>query len=120
MFEYFIRGQPLKQFEKDIGKKLLNYEVSYHQFLKDGTILTDIIPTIECADEKFSGFLCLDENYLSSSLIIADPIGLYNTDIEILIQPCDPFIFSDCADEDEIYELIFTPNNLFQIFTKIS
>lgn len=69
VFEFLMNGEPLKIYEKRVGKTYLSYLVTYNYFYADGTTSADIIPTIECTDERFVGFLCFDEAAIKSKPI---------------------------------------------------
>ncbi len=40
-----------------------------------------------------------------------DPLSMTDTDLEIEILPCGPSVESNCASDQEVLDVIFTPYN---------
>lgn len=55
MFEMFMSGVPLKQYEKTVGKTFLTYSAYFEEFLSDGSVKTIEIPLVNCEHEDFKG-----------------------------------------------------------------
>lgn len=119
VFEFIVKGEPLKQYEKRVGKTYLTFLLTYNQFFPDGTSTSDILPIIECSNERFKGFLCFDDDSIKNRNIILKPLEMYSSNYEIIILPCNSDFEKNCASPEEIYSTIFIPVNYFQIFTKI-
>ncbi|KAL4471434.1 hypothetical protein ABPG74_008327 [Tetrahymena malaccensis] len=120
MMEMLINGQPLKQYEKQVNLVYLNYTVYYEVYYPNGTSNSTILQLSECLDQKFIGYLCIDQSAFEQNLdIFSNPLLQYSSDFAIQINYCDPTVTSNCASPDEITNLIFQQQNYFQLFTKI-
>ncbi|EAR94716.1 transmembrane protein, putative (macronuclear) [Tetrahymena thermophila SB210] len=120
IIEMLINGQPLKQYEQQVNKVYLNYSINYEQYYANGTSQITSLPISQCTDSNFTGYLCIDQSAFQQSLdIYNNPVAQVSSDYAININPCDNSTIPNCATYDEIYELIFQPQNYFQIFTKI-
>ncbi|KAL4471438.1 hypothetical protein ABPG74_008331 [Tetrahymena malaccensis] len=118
--EMLINGQPLKQYEKSVNQVYLNYTIYYEVYYPNGTSNTTVIQLSECTDSKFIGYQCIDLNSFQQSIdVFNNPIEQYSSDIAIQINQCDHTVTNNCASPEEISNLIFQPQNYFQIFTKI-
>ncbi|KAL4471431.1 hypothetical protein ABPG74_008324 [Tetrahymena malaccensis] len=120
MMEMLINGQPLKQYEKQVNKVFLNYNVYYEQYFQNGSSnFTSVILT-QCTDPQFTGYQCFDKSSFQYNMdIYNNPLHNISSDYSIQITPCDNSTVSNCATLDEINNLIFQPSNYFQIYTKI-
>ncbi|KAL4511656.1 hypothetical protein ABPG72_012501 [Tetrahymena utriculariae] len=120
IMEMLVNGQPLKQYEKSVNLVYLNYTVFYDVYYPNGTSNSTQIQLSECTDSKFQGYLCIDLSTFEQSLdIFSNPVQQYSSDFAIQISICDPTVTSNCASPDDINNLIFQPQNYFQLFTKI-
>ncbi|KAL4511654.1 hypothetical protein ABPG72_012499 [Tetrahymena utriculariae] len=120
IMEMLINGQPLKQYEKQVNKVFLNYNVYYEQYFQNGSSNYTNLKLTQCKDPKFSGYQCLDQSTFQYNMdIYNNPLQNISSDYSIQITPCDNTTVSNCATLDEINNLIFQPSNYFQIYTKI-
>ncbi|KAL4501018.1 hypothetical protein ABPG73_013756 [Tetrahymena malaccensis] len=120
IMEMLINGIPLKQYEQQVNKVYLNYTVYYEQYFTNGTSQFNTLPISQCTDSNLTGYLCIDKSAFQQNLdIYNNPVTQLTSDYSIQINPCDNTTISNCATYEEINELIFQPQNYFQIFTKI-
>lgn len=69
-----IAGEPLKKYEKRIGKTFLEYIIYYIKGNSDGSQDYDTFSPVECTDPNFSGYMCMSEAQIMDKDIFIRPI----------------------------------------------
>lgn len=70
-----VNGEPLNIYEKRVGKKYFSYSMSYNIFDESGTDIATPVNLVHCSEERFIGYLCMDESFLKSNTnLYSEPI----------------------------------------------
>ncbi|EWS75266.1 transmembrane protein, putative (macronuclear) [Tetrahymena thermophila SB210] len=115
-FTFSSQGLTLQQLEQSTGKQYLIFKAQFAYISLQKQNYTDL-PIIDCPDQSFSGYLCLDFNNMTDiqKTLSVDPTTQAMSQYTLTVQPCTGL--PTCASPAEIQNKIIDKD--FQFYVKV-